>query len=132
MASILRKGYTAHRKSKTIRVKGTSKHKSYVRRQKSGSYRVKASKIKDRGLPGKGPKLWSVKKGGLGNYGYSTKDGQTTRRAALKRGIQKEGPNVIQKRLVAIANYNKRTSPKTHSILRSDIDWLHKHFFSKL
>ena len=130
MASIVRKGYVAHRKSKTIRVKATSKHKSYIRRQKSGSYRVKASKIKDRGLPGKGPKLWSVKKGGLGNYGYSSKDSETVRRAALKRGIKKEGPNVIQKRLIAIANYNKRTSPNTHRIMRSDINWIHNNYFA--
>jgi hypothetical protein len=128
--TILRKSYTAHRKSKVIRIKASKSHKSYTRRLSKKSIRVKASRIKDQGKPGKGPKLWTVKKGGLSKYGYSSKDGMSTRHAALQKAIKAEGPNVIQKRLIAVSNYNKITSPTTHRVMRSDIEWIHKKYFT--
>jgi len=127
---IRRKGYVAKRKSQTIYVKGTSKHKSYTRKLSKKSIRVKSSLIKDRGLPGKGPKLWSVRKGGLRNFGYSTSDSASQRHAALERAIAKNGATATERRLIAISNYNKRTSPRTHKIMREDITYIHNKYFA--
>jgi hypothetical protein len=128
--TIMRKSYTAHRKSKIIRVKASSKHKAYTRKLSKKTIYVKASPIKDLGKPGKGPKLFSVKKGGLTKYGYSSKDAESTRRNALARAIKAEGPNVVEKRLNAIATYNKNKSPKLYRIFKGDANWVHNKYFA--
>ena len=55
MSSILRSGYTMHRRSKRITVHRNGKTFSYVR--KAGVTRVRPVPIPDVGAAGKGPKI---------------------------------------------------------------------------
>jgi len=96
--------------------------KGYYRR--NGVY-VKPARIRNRGLPGKGPYILpKPRKGGLRKYGYFTNLPATYRHAALMKAIRANGYVTIMRRLVLISNYNKRSTPKIHRIMRSDINWM--------
>jgi hypothetical protein len=79
------------------------------------------------GKRGKTPKaervLPKLSPGRLSRYGYSTFKPAKTRHEALHDAIRAEGYNSIVRRLVAVSNYNKRTAPDAHAIMRSDIKW---------
>ena len=102
----------------------TVSRKSYVR---SDGTRVKAStfKIKDRGKTGKGPKLFSLKKGGLSKYGYKTSAARASRHMALSRAISKGVPGItLSHRLGALATLLKRTNPNLSKRLRKNQMWV--------
>lgn len=109
--TINRTGYT--RKSYTrkdgTRVKGT---------------RVSSGCIRDIGKPGKGKRLFTLKKGMLTKYGYSTSDIQEKRRGALIKAMKDNTTGYIWKRLNAIEILNRNTNPDTASKIKSDMDWM--------
>ena len=105
MKTILRHGYTTK--------KGT---------------RVSASRIVNRGLPGKGPQLFGpLKHGGLREYGYFHVDGKSllARHRALTLAMRSGVPKTtLIRRLGAISTLTRRTMPKLSAIYRRDQHWL--------
>lgn len=113
-------GYNVHRGNKTYRVY-----------PKSGSILVKAACIKNRGLPGKGPRSGkgiTMKKGELSRYGYNAHKTQQERHDALKRAIEVYGPLNVFRKLDAVSKLTLRTAPEAHKIFKEDRDWVYKNF----
>lgn len=106
--TVHRRGYT--RKEGT-RVKGTT-------------YRMK-----DRGKPGKGPKLFSVKKGKLAPY--HTNMPAKLRHQILKRKIKKYGALSVFRSLNAQVVFRKREKSRAKEVFKKDRDWVKKNFLNK-
>ncbi len=80
--------------------------------------------ITDRGNPGKGPKLFTLKKGTLTQFGYNTKESDLKRHNSLKKAISKlQSASVIHK-LNAVKLLTKNTNPKVSKIFDNDIKWI--------
>jgi hypothetical protein len=120
-STIKESGFNVHRGNKTVRVY-----------PKGSSVLVKASCIKDRGLPGKGPRLIGpLKKGELTRYGYNAHLSSEERQKALKKAISVYGALGVFHKLDAITKLTKRTAPDAHKIFKTDLDWVRKHFTLK-
>jgi hypothetical protein len=88
---------------------------------------VKSACIKDRGRPGKGPKvLPKLKEGSLTQFGYSMKSKSRSRHTALNKAVKKFGAASVSRKLNVLAIYNKNTSPKTARTARSDRKYVMK------
>lgn len=113
---------------------GKIRRRAYVRQDGT---RVASTCVPDKGLPGKTPAKRKVlpkpTAGNLSKYGYD--DVKHTpaaqRRAALTKGVKDAGYATIIRRVNLIANYNKRSDPRTHQIMRSDIAWMQKNLAGK-
>ena len=113
--TIVRKGYTVRRGSKT--------------------YRVPASRIRDQGAPGK----WTVvnrsrgigtlRKGELSRVGYSSASSAMSRHRAIDRAVEAYGPLSTLRKLNAVAVYTKRTSPAKSRIFKSDVRYVQSKYF---
>ena len=100
--------------------KGEILRKGY--KTKKGT-KVKASCIKDQGLPGKGPKvLPELKKGTLGLY--STKKTDLSRHRALLKAARNTSKNTVIRKLNAVSILTKNTSPKSSKKVRKDMHYL--------
>ena len=108
---IVRAGY--YRKAYT-RVDGTRVRGVYV----------PAKCIKDRGLPGKGKKLFTVTRGALTEYGYSTKLSRDKRHRALSRAARALGRTDVIRKLNAVAVLNRNTNPTVARKFREDMKWV--------
>jgi hypothetical protein len=101
--------------------------KSYTRKdgiRVKGS-RVKSACIKDMGKPGKGKRLFTLKKGELTQHGYSLKSKADRRRKALKRSMKKIGKKgTLVKKLNALYVLHKNTNPVYAKKARSDMKWV--------
>lgn len=100
------------------------KRRSYVR---SDGTQVKAASYRttNKGKPGRGPKLFKLRKGGLSKYGYSTTSSLTGRHAALSRAIAQGVPGLtLSRRLGALATLLKRTNPMLSKRLRRNQRWV--------
>ena len=86
--------------------------------------RVKASCIKDRGLKGKGAKLFTVRKGGLTKYGYRLDDDKTVRHQALGKARKHMPYAKLIRKLNAIRILHKNTNPTYANKLKQDMKWL--------
>jgi hypothetical protein len=98
--------------------------KSYVR---SDGTRVKATsfQIKNRGRPGRGPKIFKLKRGGLSQYGYSSKASMASRHSSLSKAIASGASGLtLSQRLGALATLLKRTNPMLSKRLRSNQMWV--------
>jgi hypothetical protein len=117
-------GYVAHRGTKVVRIYPKSK-----------SSLVKASCIKNRGLPGKGPTsgkgIGPLHEGDLSKYGYNAHKSIDERHAALKKAISVYGTLSVFHKLTAIANLTIRTSPEAHRIFDMDRKWIQKNYTLK-
>jgi hypothetical protein len=105
--------------------------KAYTRKAftKKDGTKVSASKtpascIKDVGKPGKGKRLFVLRKGTLSKYGYSTKISQQQRHAALRKAVDAGSRLVAIRKLNALAILNKNTHPARYCILRSDMKFV--------
>ncbi len=108
---ILRRGYTAHRRGKTIR--------------------VKSKRIRDMGAPGKwkslhGPGIGELKPGGL--MGYTPAASKTARHKSLRKAVKKTGPLSTFRKLNALSTYTKRTSKTKSRTAKTDRNWVKKTF----
>jgi hypothetical protein len=132
---VLRRGYTRKfknmikREGFTVRRKG----KTFTVRPKKNSSYVPPSCIKDRGLPGKGPRegeegIGSLRKGQLIKYGYSYRLSDSQRRLALKRAIKVYGALSTYRKLDAVAKYSMRTAPDASNIFAKDRDWIRQNY----
>jgi hypothetical protein len=111
---ITRKGYTAHRRGKTIR--------------------VKAAHIRDVGAKGKwaslhGPGIGELKEGTL--KGYSPKLSKTTRHTKLRKAVKSKGALSTFRSLNALSTYTKRTSKGVSKTAKADREWVKKTFMKK-
>ena len=122
--TVKKSGYNVHRKNKTYRVY-----------PKASSMIVKAACIKDRGLPGKGPRsgtgIGLLKKGELSRYGYNYHKETKERHDALLKAMEVYGPLSVYHKLDAITKYTMRTAPNAHSVFMADRDWVYQNFTMK-
>ncbi len=120
-STIIREGYKVHRAGRTIRIRPSSS-KVYVHSQC----------IKDRGLPGKGPKLiGDLKEGELLKHGYAYRLPKEYRRVALKRAIKDYGALSVYHKLNAVAKLSKRTAPVASNVFSKDREWVRSHYTLK-
>jgi hypothetical protein len=117
-------GYNVKRGNKTVRVY-----------PKSGPTLVRASCIKDKGLPGKGVKsgkgIGPLREGDLSRYGYNVHKGQEERHVSLKKAISVYGALSVFHKLTAVANLTLRTAPEAHNIFEKDRKWVQKNYTLK-
>lgn len=131
---IMRKGYTRKFKSSvkesgfTVRRKG----KVYTVHPKAGSIHVDAGCIRNRGLPGKGPKegegIGKLRKGELVKYGYQYRLSDSIRQEALKRAIKRFGPLSVYRKLNAVSKLSTRTAPDASTVFSKDRNWIRNNY----
>jgi hypothetical protein len=129
---LLRKGYV-RRFHNTVRNRGyTVKRGDTVFRvyPKANQVEVKASCIKDRGLPGTltGPGIGPLKRGELIKYGYSYRLPASLRREALKKAVSEYTALSVYRKLDAVAKLTKRLNHKASSRFEADRDWVKKEY----
>jgi DNA-directed RNA polymerase subunit N (RpoN/RPB10) len=119
--SIKLEGYTVKRGNKTYRVY-----------PKKNSTVVKASCIKNHGLPGKGPNsIGPLRRGDLSKYGYNAKKDEYMRHSSLRRAIEEYGALGVFHKLDAIAKLSVRRSPEASNTFKKDRDWVRATFSLK-
>jgi hypothetical protein len=131
---ILRRGYTrkfknsVKREGYTVRRKG----KLFTVRPKKNSAYVPPQCIKDRGLPGKGPKqgegIGALRKGELIKYGYSYRLANSKRQGALKKAMKSYGPLSVYRKLNAVSKLSVRTAPDASTIFAKDRNWIRNNY----
>jgi hypothetical protein len=131
---ILRKGYTRKFRPSvkatgfTVRRKGTV----YTVRPKANVIEVPATCIKDRGLPGKGPRegegIGKLRKGELVKYGYQYRLSDALRQSALKKAIKRYGPLSVFRKLDAVAKLSLRTAPDASTVFSRDRNWIRNNY----
>jgi hypothetical protein len=131
---IMRKGYTRKYRPSiatsgfTVRRKG----KVFTVRPKANMVRVSPSCIKNRGLPGKGPRegegIGKLRKGDLIKYGYQYRLSDSLRERALKKAIAQYGPLSVYHKLDAIAKLSVRTAPDASIVFSKDRNWVRENY----
>jgi hypothetical protein len=123
-STVKRSGYNTTKKGRTVRVY-----------PKASAVLVKAGCIKNRGLPGKGPRsgkgIGTLRSGELSKYGYRSKSPVEDRHAALRKAIQVYGALGVYRKLDAVAKYTLRTAPEAHKVFMEDRDWIKSRFSLK-
>lgn len=131
---IMRKGYTRRFRPNvketgfTVRRKGSI----YTVRPKANTIKVEAGCIKNRGLPGKGPKegegIGKLRKGELIKYGYQYRLSDSLRHSALKRAIKRYGALSVYRKLDAVSKLSLRTAPDASKIFGMDRNWVRSNY----
>ena len=103
--------------------RGTIHRKGYTNKR---GVTVRSSCIKDRGLPGKGKRLFTLKKGELGKHGYSLKQAREKRRVALNKARKELSHATLVRKINALAILMKNTHPDYSRRARADVKWLGK------
>ena len=113
---------------------GMIKRKGYVRRTfvRASGIKVEGGMvasvcIPDRGSKGRDWKLKNktlgigkLKKGDLTQFGYSSKSPERSRHSAIKKAVKESGAVTIERKLNALAVYNKNTNPKLSKEFKQD------------
>ena len=107
--------------------KGKIMRKGYTTKR---GVRVRPTCVKDMGKPGKGKKLFTLKRGELSKYGYAIKNSQESRRKALKKAMKKFEYATMIRKLNALSILFKNTQPKYYNKLRSDMKWIQNNYSS--
>ena len=82
---------------------------------------------KNTGKPGKGVRLFTLRKGGRSQFGYKNvaEKSELARHRALMRAIRAGEPVLgLFRRLNALMVLTKRTNPALSSIYKKDRDWV--------
>lgn len=132
---IRRKGYT-RRYSTGLRQRGYT-----VRRRTGTKYRVYPEKtrmvvesacIKNRGLPGKGPRegkgIGKLEQGKLLRYGYSYHGSREERHHALRKAVNAYTALNVFHKLDAVMKYTRRTAPHASHVFEEDRNWVRVKF----
>ena len=134
---ILRKGYT-RKFSQNVKKLGFTvrrKGKTYTVRPKKNETHIASACIKNRGLPGKGPRegegIGKLRKGELIKYGYQYRLSDALRHSALKEAIEHYGPLSVYRKLDAVAKLSVRTAPDASDIFAKDRNWVRNHYTLK-
>jgi hypothetical protein len=140
---IKRKGYVRRFKKNVVNLGFTRRkgNKLIIVKPKSNVTVVRASCIRNRGLPGKGPRegegIGKLRKGELIKYGYTYKLANSARHAALKRAItahgktvnaKKAGATSVYRKLNAVAKLSLRVAPNASRIFARDRNWVHREY----
>ena len=126
-STIRRRAYTFRRKPKTVRVPATATHRAYTRHISGGTVRVKSTRIRNRGLPGKGPyTLPPLSPGKL--YGYTVSANTPNRYKSLTFAMKSNSPLAVFRRLQILARYLKRTSPTAQRTVLTNAAWVRTKF----
>ena len=108
------------------------RRRSYVRRTTSGRrVRVAASRIPDRGLPGRGPQILPLpERGALGRWGYHNIKRLTEekRHQILRQAIREHGYRKTIGHLTLLANYTHRTDPAVYALFKRDQEWVSRQY----
>ena len=112
------------RKTQRSCAKGMIRRKAYTRKN---GIRVKSSCIKDMGKPGKSPKLFTLKKGGLSKYGYHISNSAEKRHKALKKASKHYSYATLVRKINALSILFKNTQPDLAKKAKQDVSWLQKH-----
>jgi hypothetical protein len=131
---ILRRGYTRKFRPSvkatgfTVRRKGTV----FTVRPKANTVKVPPACIKNRGLPGKGPRegegIGKLRKGELIRYGYQYRLSNSLRQAALKKAVKHFGALSVYRKLDAVAKLSIRTAPDASSVFGKDRNWIRENY----
>lgn len=117
-------GYNVTKKGQTIRIY-----------PKASSTLVKAACIKNRGLPGKGPRsgegFGPLKEGELSRYGYKARSSEADRHKALRKAVDVYGALNVFRKLDAVAKLTLRTAPEAHKVFVADRKWIQNNFVLK-
>jgi len=130
---IERKGYV-RKYTTAVRQKGFTVRKatgkSYRVYPKASPSSVNSACVKDTGKPGKGvPKsIGPLRKGELSKHGYSFRDGEEKRHAALRRAVEDYGALGVFRKLDAVAKLTVRTVPKASEIYKKDREWIQSKY----
>jgi len=115
---------------------GTIVRKAYTAKRQSGkTVRVKASRIKDRGAPGKWTSvnrskgIGKLRPGTLSSSGYNVEASAEARHKAIERSVKKYGALRTLRRLNAVATYTKRTSPTKSRKFKADVKYVQSKYF---
>jgi hypothetical protein len=128
---ILRKPYvrrftTATRTQGYIVKRGNKTYKVFPKKL---STLVKASCIKDRGLPGSvssSSSIGPLRRGDLSKYGYNVKLSESQRHSSLEKAIKEYGALGVYRKLDAVAKLSVRTAPDASKIFKIDRDWVQR------
>ena len=131
---ILRKPYVRKFQSSTKRTGYSVKrgNKTYRVYPKTNSVLVKASCIKDQGLPGSQPNsIGPLRKGDLSKYGYNAKYPKDKRHSSLRKAIEEYGALEVFRKLDAVAKLSVRRAPLAAHVFKKDRDWVRSKFTLK-
>jgi len=131
---ILRKPYIRKFQSSTKRTGYSVKrgNKTYRVYPKENSILVKASCIKDQGLPGtQNSSIGPLRKGDLSKYGYNAKYPKEQRHSSLRKAVEEYGALGVFRKLDAIAKLSVRRAPFAANIFKKDRDWIRSSFSLK-
>ena len=131
---IRRRGYTVRRPSGRM-------YRVYPR---ASRMLVRSSCIKDRGLPGKGPRqfpnpfkfhggkqvygIGPLRKGELTKHGYSTRASTRKRHSALRSAVKEFGALGVYRKLNAVAKLGVRTARTASRTFKRNRNWVRKSF----
>ena len=99
---------------------------SFSKKNSKETIKVKPSCIKDRGKPGKGPKLFEIPKEDkdlLGDFGYTLKSSHTDRVKAIKKAVKEYSMLKILRHINALRTLHK-SDEKNYKKLDKDLKWI--------
>jgi len=127
----LRVSRKAYCRKGTLRKEYTRDHTVIPETKVKGSCVKKSTfYIKDVGAPGRGKKLFKVKRGLLKKHGYSTHLPEEQRHEALRKADRDYGSVRLWKMLNAQVVYRKRLPDGVLSTFRQDRDWVMKNLIN--
>jgi len=132
---IARKSYV-RRYTSAVRAKGFEVHrkngKTYRVYPKSKPTVVQTKCVKDLGLPGKGPRegkgVGPLRKGELKKHGYSFRNPELKRKAALNSAVKEFGALGVYHKLNAVAKLAVRTAPNAAKTFKVDRNWIKQRY----
>ena len=88
--------------------------------------------MKNVGLPGKGPKkgkgFGPLRKGELKKHGYSFRNPEITRKAALNSAVKEFGALGVYHKLDAVAKLAVRAAPNAAKTFKADRNWIKQRY----
>lgn len=107
--------------------------RAYSRRSPSSTRKiyVPASRITDRGLPGRGPRILPAPERGVlseSGYHHIKTLPEPKRHRLLRRALREHGYRKVIGHLTLLANYNHRTDPAAYAILKGDQQWVSRAY----
>lgn len=91
--------------------------------------RVAPKCVKDRGLPGKGPKTFGpLRKGELTKHGYHFRMSEPERHKSVRSAVAEFGALGVFRKLDAVAKLTVHSLPNASKIYASDRDWVRVTF----
>ena len=131
---VSRKAFTAHRHKDTWVIHRNGK--KIIAHARKKEYRIKGTtyETKDKGKPGRGPKVIEIEHPGLLiDLGYSTTKNSTSRHKVLAKAVKKYGASEVWRMLNVQYVYRKNARKGTKDYkdklkFKADREWIHRTF----